>query len=222
MKWMAALGLLAGFGLSIAACGGGSKSSACNQVGACGGSVVGTWKVTGSCLNAGGNAAMASGISMSCPNASVGNANVSQTGSVTYKADMTFTATTTISGSVSVVLPASCLTQMGVTITCDQLNQVFKSVGSSAGAAGSSGGGLPDIHCSSSGGGCACTTSIPMQTSTTSGTYSTSGSLLTENGSISDYCVQGDKLYVKPHQGTSMSSSMGNVSVNGQVEYQKQ
>jgi hypothetical protein len=221
MEQVLSFGLIAGLGAVIASCGGGGGSSACTDVAACGGNVVGNWKINGTCFNT-GNAVMASGLSSTCPSARTGNTNVTATGTVSYKADRTFTQTTTTSGSVSVVLPASCLMQMGVTITCDQLNQVFKSTLANSGSAGASGG-IPNISCSNAGGGgCSCTTSIPSQTSMTSGTYSTSGSVLTQNGSSDDYCVQGDKLYLRPHQGMGMTATMGTVNVNGQIELQKQ
>jgi hypothetical protein len=221
MKTILCVGLIAGLGALIAACGD-SNGASCSDVAACGGNVVGDWKITRSCLGAAtGNAAMASGLSSSCPSARTGDTNVMMSGSVSYRADMTFSQTTTVSGSVSVVLPASCLTQRGTTVTCDQINQLFKSTLASGGSAGTSG--LPDISCSSAGAGsCSCTTSIPSQTSTTSGTYATNGSVLTQNGSSDDYCVQGNKLYLRPHQGTSMMSTMGTVSMVGQIELQKQ
>jgi hypothetical protein len=68
--------------------------------------------------------------------------------------------------------------------------------------------GMPDnpftgLECSGEGDGCACTATLKPQTSTTSGTFSTSGNTLTitestGDSSSSDYCVSGSTLRYKP------------------------
>jgi hypothetical protein len=146
-----------------------------------------------------------------CSQATASAAGLNMTGTVTYNADGTYSESTKITGTVTVNLPAACLKQQGITLTCDQLNQAMaqrNSQISSSSASNSS------LHCSGTGGGgngCACSASI-AQDDSTSGTYSIQGSrLIDSDGSGADFCVQGDTLYEQsPKQTTMTMGALGN------------
>jgi hypothetical protein len=137
------------------------------------------------------------------------------TGTVTYSADLTYTADSTISGNIAVTLPASCLTVNGITVTCTQLTQALMNMADPSFASAS---------CVAAGSGCTCTVPEPAQTTNETGTYTTtSAGLLTQspaNGTadLSDYCVKGSALTESPHPGSSM---MGQ-SVSGVITLARQ
>lgn len=174
--------------VSSASCGGGD-SSTCGMVAACGGDIVGDWRITSSCLKATGTFN-----DPQCPSATV-NASLQVTGTVSYTAALTYNLAFLLSGTETVGFPASCLTSSGVTVTCNQLNQVFAA-------------NPPDpsfmLHCTAAGGGgCNCSTPLNAFPSNEIGTYVTSGATLTTTpvGGTAEsggYCVKGTKLDLTP------------------------
>jgi hypothetical protein len=99
--------------LSITAClammvlsGCGGSGGMCGNTAACGGDIVGTWTIASSCVSG------SSAISATCPGETVDGANLKVTGTVTYNADMTYTANSILSGSETLMLPLSCVTKM--------------------------------------------------------------------------------------------------------------
>ncbi len=212
-------------GLVAAGCGGGG--SACENVGACGGDLVGDWDIVSYCAatsvsGAGAGLDMAgAGLDNFCSQATVDTSGIRVTGSMSFKPDMTYTETETLSGTMSMTLPAACLRQGNVTATCAQVEQ-----SANAGLSGdpTTRDAIGPIKCSgSAGGGCACRMPFSQPAAMGTGVYSTSGSVLTQSGSDqSDYCVKGTTLYLKPHQSMTMSmGSMGSVDVNEQVVLEK-
>ncbi|HEY8922748.1 MAG TPA: hypothetical protein VIU64_00135, partial [Polyangia bacterium] len=116
-SFMVVLGL---FALTAFTSCGGSSGNSCANAAACGGDIVGTWTIQSSCVSA-----SASMFADSCPTATVATSDLKITGSVVYKADLTYTSTSSMSGTATVHLPASCLTSGGVTVTCAQLTQLI-------------------------------------------------------------------------------------------------
>src|SRR4051794_34210353 len=108
--WVGVLGLV-----MLSACD--SSGGTCANTAACGGDVVGTWKVTSSCVTA-NPSMMGAG---SCPGAKTTSSDLSVMGTVVYRADMTYTSNFTVSGSVTVFTPTSCLNGF----TCEQLNALI-------------------------------------------------------------------------------------------------
>jgi hypothetical protein len=193
---------------ALAAAGCSSSGGTCSNAPACGGSVVGTWTITSSCVSA--NASM---LDSQCPTETANSSGLNVTGTVTYNADGTYTSTSTLSGTISVNLPQSCLTTNGVTVTCDQLNQVFQSNPT------------PGLTLSCTGStGCTCTETLANQTSNETGTYTTTAAgLLTETpaggtASLNDYCVKGTTMTQSPH---SESGMMMGQSVSGTITLTK-
>jgi hypothetical protein len=192
--------------------GGGGLGATCESAMACGGDIVGTWMITSSCLSANGSM-----FDMTCPNATVSSSNLSVSGTVTYAADMTYTATTSGSGTVVVGLPASCLVSQGITVTCSQLNQAFAADPTLA---------PPGTSCvDAPGGACDCSVQVTGTPSTETGTYTTTtagGLTQTASGSTpeqDDYCVKGDTLTLSPQGG---SLTMMGIAETGTITLTKQ
>jgi hypothetical protein len=186
----------------LAGCGG-SDGGSCGTVAACGGDIVAEWTIVDACLSASGSALFGD----FCPTATVDAAGLKASGTASYRADMTFDATITLSGSVAFVLPASCLTMQGITLTCAQLDQAVKQA-----MMDDPDPSIQSISCSGSG-SCRCTAQMTPTTSPGSGTYSTSGSTLIENGATSgEYCVKGNELHL-----LTASMDMGSVALTGDI-----
>ena len=193
MRMMSVASVL-GFLVVLAASGCGSSGGTCSNTAACGGAIVGTWTITSSCVSESGSM-----FDSQCPSATVSSSGLTITGSGTYNADGTYSSTSTINGTIYVTLPPSCLTSSGVTITCDQLNQVFQSNPTP---------GLT-LNCTGSS-SCSCTETVANQTSSETGTYTTTAAgLLTETptggtASQTDYCVKGTTMTQSPHAASAM------------------
>ncbi|HTV23303.1 MAG TPA: hypothetical protein VMG12_31660 [Polyangiaceae bacterium] len=116
----------------------------CDAVEACGGDVVGTWAVAGSCLPISGMADMA-GFGLGCTAAPVTGA-LEVSGTWRANADGSFTDETTTSGDSAIELPAECLNVSGTTTTCDRLGGALQALG------------YASVTCANaaSGGGCSC------------------------------------------------------------------
>jgi hypothetical protein len=186
----------------LAACGGSSSGGGadCSNTSACGGDLVGSWKVTSSCLTIDTSSMMPSS---ECPGQTTNVSDIGVSGNFTFNADQTFSSTGTASGKVNVTRPASCMTRNGVTITCAQLQQGIEANLDSQ---------FSSASCTDQlGGGCSCTFVIAPTTTTSSGTYTTADGVLTQMRfgsapSSSDYCVEGSTMTVSPHTDSSMPS----------------
>jgi hypothetical protein len=188
----------------LAACGGtttagsGGNAASCNTT-ACGGDIVGKWKIVGYCGSLTTQATSMPGCAEPLTTDVVG---LTVTGTVEYRRDGTYTASMNSAGTAQLTYPAACLTLRGVTVTCEQLNQAFKQ---QAGAMADAG--VTSLSCAAgASGGCVCTEVIAGQSHLTQGTYTVGGGVLTEgtgsSASTSSYCVQGNGLTLTP-QGTS-------------------
>jgi len=170
---------------------GDSGGGTCGNTPACGGDIVGAWTITSSCLSPG------SPTSAACQGTN-DVANIKLTGTITYNADMTYTANTMFSGSETVTLPLSCLTSSNSAATCDQLGELFMADPSSQTAT-----------CSGTT-TCSCKIVFSNETSMTTGTYSTTAAgVETDTPTVgdpsqSDYCVNGKTLTLSPHADATM------------------
>lgn len=198
--------------LFVPACGGTSDGSddKCPSAAACGGSLVGAWKITSSCLTIDLGAMMAN---TACPEQTAGAKNLKATGNVTFAADLSYTSALTLTYDVVINQPKTCLTKQNITLTCDQLQQ-----GIEAQLAMTP---FTSVSCAAAtGGGCTCTFRGASQTASEAGTYTTTeAGLLTQtpmSGAVddSDYCVKGSTLTLSAHD----SSSMTGATVSGTVK----
>ena len=183
---LASIGIVVAM-VSGASCGGSDGGGGtCAMANACGGDIVGNWKVTSSCVKVSGNIG-----DPDCPTATA-DATFQATGTASYTAALTYSLALTLTGTETVHLPATCLIQGGVTFTCDQLNQIF--------AANPPDPTITSIHCASAGGGgCSCTAQLQPMDDNESGTYTTAAGILTttQSGNPPDsggYCVKGTEL----------------------------
>jgi hypothetical protein len=190
----------------VVSCGG--DGGTCAMVNACGGDIVGEWRITSSCLKVSGTFALDG-----CTQPATVSGSVHITGTASYRADLTYTTTGTLTGSESVLYPAACLSAIGV--TCADLNQSVNSGGATGSCA------------SSSDGGCRCNFTIPPDASDDTGTYSTSGGTLitTPSGSPPDspggYCVQGSRLDMTPSP-SMMPVMMDGLTISGDIALMRQ
>ncbi|HKA89735.1 MAG TPA: hypothetical protein VKE22_18865 [Haliangiales bacterium] len=189
----------------LCACGS-SGSGTCGKVAPCGGNVVGDWTIDDACLSF-----TASPLGSFCPSGTVDAAGIGASGMFSFRSDLTYSTTITLSGGLAITIPESCLTVQGVTLTCAQLDQALKQA-----LIQNPNPAIQAVSCQGIG-GCVCTIQIKPQTSTSSGTYATSGTSLTlDGGSPSTYCVQASELHVM-----STSMSMGSLNASGDVVMHK-
>ena len=175
--------------------GGDGGGLACKTISPCGGDVVGVWSVTDSCLSG------TDDLSSTCAGLSA-DLSLSVSGTTTYNADQTFTATVTGSGTTVYHYPAACIPG---TATCTQLGQTLMAIGM-----------YSSVTCTTDSGGiCNCVAITTVAPTTEMGTYSTSGSTLsvTQNGttSTSPYCVNGDLLYEMNAPGDGGAAITGSI-----------
>jgi hypothetical protein len=180
-------------------CGGGDDSGStgattCTQMSACGGDIKGDWNVVAACID---QAALADQAQQICEAATLTSSVTSVSGTISYKADNTFVqGASTAAGTVDLVLPASCLKQGGVTLTCPQIQGVLNKDTADA-----------PWTCASSNGGCKCS-EAPQLSAMSTGTYSVSDKTVTLTSTatatmesttvVQDYCIVGSKLYLLP------------------------
>src|SRR3954453_2093346 len=98
--------------LGLVGCDSDDGGGSCDSVAACGGDIVGDWTITDSCFSLTGPAPT-DGF---CPPATLDSGGLKVSGTASYRADLTYSATLTFSGSLAVVLPPSCLTMNGITL----------------------------------------------------------------------------------------------------------
>ncbi|MEO6602037.1 MAG: hypothetical protein ABIQ16_19310, partial [Polyangiaceae bacterium] len=105
----------------------GGAGPACADVNACGGSVVGAWKVSSSCLSLAGDLDGAF-LSLGCSKVPM-TGTLTTTGTFTANADGTYTDNTVTTGSASMSLGNDCLTVSSVTVTCERAADAFSPIG---------------------------------------------------------------------------------------------
>jgi hypothetical protein len=198
----AALSWLAGLALSAVACGGGATSSDaggagggndggagsdggdggfCSAFFACGGDVVGTWRVDPLCVPA---MKVQSG---GCQDEEFDLTQIVSDATWTFRADLTMTLTLTAAGAATVRAPAACLVSGGAPVACADAGAMLSGriaiVGSKATTA----------TCQSAGTVCTCAIPFVAAPVQGTGTYSTAGTTLTFTLGAStltaDYCA---------------------------------
>lgn len=98
----------------------GAIEASCDNVTACGGDLVGTWAVAGSCLAVSGMADL-TGFGLNCTAAPTeGTLEVS--GTISFGADGKVTDMTTTRAMATATIPPECLTISGTTTTCDRMD----------------------------------------------------------------------------------------------------
>jgi hypothetical protein len=179
---------------------GGLGSTSCGAFSPCGGAVVGTWELKNVCFS--GSLPVPIAVP-GCTGAvgSVQTATVS--GTVTYNADLTTTANTTLQWTMKFDIPQSCLGGQ----TCAQLEAQFKadladpdSLFTAASCTGS--------------GACVCLMTMKPDTISDPGTYRLAGNQIITRDAMGeeetvDYCASATELKVR----TVMSMGTGTLSM---------
>lgn len=173
----------------LSACGGGAGS--CGKVGACGGDVVGNYTISAGCVN---TAALNMQIIDGCAGAKINSYSTSVSGSGSFNANLTYSVTETVTLSASETLPASCLTQDGLTLTCAQVDALLQSAILQDPTV------FKSAHCTGSS-SCTCTFTLAPQTMTETGTYTTAGTTITMLPTTgvpksNEYCVKDNDLHL--------------------------
>ncbi|HET7545377.1 MAG TPA: arabinofuranosidase catalytic domain-containing protein [Polyangiaceae bacterium] len=179
-------------GSSTAGAGSGGAAPSCSALSPCGGSVVGTWNVTSSCLKLSGDMDV-SLAGLGCQKVPVVG-SLTTTGSFVANANGGFTDNTKTTGSATFQLAKECLFVSSVERTCEQIGSIFQALG------------WATSSCVSTNGQCNCSVTADQSgglgtlsvLATSKGQYSTSGNLLTTDDTITPYCVSGDQLTVAP------------------------
>ena len=195
-------GGVSGSGGGNGAGGSGGTDGTCSNVVACGGKVVGKWKVTSACLTVVDTLA-ASTFGATCPDVAItGTRRVS--GTWTANANGTLTDETTTTGVDQFSLDKKCLVISSFPVTCDGIGSQIESAL-----------GYESVKCAdAAGGGCQCSATVNLKgglgvisaAPTVMGNYLVQGNVLTTKGDSGDVtyaaCVSGNQLTVTP-QGTA-------------------
>ncbi len=165
---------------------------ACSDVTPCGGNVVGSWKVSSSCLDFAGPMDV-SLTSLGCATVPV-KGTLQTTGTFTANADGTYSDKTTTTGSVTFPLAPSCLSISSVPVECERIASIFTAAG------------WTTATCSDANGQCSCELSTEQHGglgavvpyTAPDSAYSVSGSTLTAENVKYSYCVSGNTLTLTP------------------------
>lgn len=199
--------------IAIGCSGGGGSAGAsdsCGKLEPCGGSVVGSWKLTDGCAN---SAALDSEFASStCPTATASLGSVSSSGTLTFNADMTYTMTNAaIDATLDIGLPSTCLSGA----SCAELGSALSAEGLTGSCTGSS--------------SCACSATqtsfvSPSGTNDDTGTYTLSGQTIVLTSSDAnadtmtmDYCVQGTFLHIVSLDTTMNTGPMGQATIDTDI-----
>lgn len=188
--------IILGFVAVVAAgCEGDADGGSCGKVAACGGNIVADWSIEDICLEGAFETAF------SCPTAKLDISGLSLTGTVSYKADGTYSAATTTGGTMKMTLPEACFSQGGVVADCAKIaadaNEDKK---------------FETVTCAAAGKGCSCTFALKTESGLETGTYVTAGNALTEtsdgDSNVSGYCVKGNELHITDPSALGMMPNM--------------
>jgi hypothetical protein len=177
--------LVAGCGGSAISGGdGGSNFIGCGIV-PCGGDIVGRWRFLSYC-----GASTYQEFGNGCPEGTTfDRAGVTTTGMTEYTSGWLYTESMTMSGTILITAPASCVASPGSASPCDWSDGAYRIRGSGSCVVTDSG-------------GCACAVQMVDQTRVTTGGYSFDGRVLVMQPATGgpenrlDYCVQGAHLTV--------------------------
>jgi len=161
--------------------GSGGAPMVCEDVAACGGSVVGTWTVKSSCLTVKGDLNLGT-FGASCAREPI-TGDLKVTGTFTINADRTYTDNTVTTGHVQFPLDPSCLVISSTPVNCDMAGGLISGMGYS------------QMDCTPrSDGGCMCSGTVQQMGTagfisadpSTKGNWSVSGNQVSMDG-ISNY-----------------------------------
>jgi hypothetical protein len=193
------------FVVGLGSCGdgdgnGGLGGASCGTFSPCGGGVVGTWELKTVCFS--GTLPLPIPIP-GCTGATGSIQNASISGTVTYNADLTTTASTVLQSTMKVDVPQSCLPGQ----TCAQLEAQLKAEMAEPDS------GYTAVSCSGSG-ACTCLLTMKPDGIAEPGTYRIAGNQLITRAATGeedtvDYCASATELKAR----TVMSVETGTLSM---------
>ena len=194
----------AGSGSGGSSGGSGGGNGSCGMVEPCGGNLVGTWNVTGECIN---SMVLDPQTQAICAQATITNISIAVSGTGTFNADMTYSQAENVTVMVTWSVPASCLAGE----TCDYFAGMFQSQ-------------LPANTTFTCTGSSACTcTEAAAGSANDNGTYAITGSSISITSAVSGatssggYCVQGSTLHLITLDATMDTGPMGGATINKDV-----
>jgi hypothetical protein len=194
-------------------CGSGGGGS-CGQVEPCGANLVGNWTVSGACLNAAKvmQIGVDDGFIDICATSTVTNGRHDVSGTFMFNADMTYSASLSVTIGFTWNVPTACL--QGA--TCSAFNAALQTAlqQNPDPAIGS-------IICTGAS-TCACAFTSPIMPDQETGTYTTSGTAYTtvaSDGTTTrgDYCVQGNTVHFPEVDTTMNMGPMGQATIDADV-----
>jgi hypothetical protein len=165
----------------------GDPSPDCTTFTACGGDVVGTWKIAKTCVSGAQDP-----LAVQCSTSAF---HISETvnGTVTFASNGTVTSSNDLSTTEDTTIPASCIGGA----TCVQLETSLnrRVIGEATTMA----------TCTDASGGCSCHAITSAPTVGANTTYSVSGTVITIGGNPDPYCVRANGLLIQTQNGTTGS-----------------
>ncbi len=153
----------------------------------CGGNLVGTWQADPRC-----NSAQLEMAGVGCPGEVWDASGVTQTPLIAFRADGTMTFSSSVSGSVTMTTPNSCLVVAGMPLACTDASAgtMYKQISYA-------GGKVTSTTCAPTADGlCKCTYVLVAAPISASGAYSVTGTQLKTfvSSELDDFCVTGSTL----------------------------
>jgi hypothetical protein len=191
MNWQVFWGVLA---LGAAAgCGGrtlvelerdGESFDECERVSACGGEIVGDWRVIGACTDV----SFVKDALLGCEEVAIVDSESEVSGGIHYAAAGEYSLAVTYWGTLILGVPSSCFERRASNDPCRDMGRILEQRGELF---------LDSASCSPAGDGCACELSREPFQWIRSGSYTTDGSVVRDSaGQQSQYCVTDDRLWL--------------------------
>jgi hypothetical protein len=168
------------------ACGGSGADATCGHTQPCGGDPMGSWTITAGCANPAVAASeLMTTVGGPCPNLAVTSTHDEASGTLAFAADMTYTATAAIGGTITATIPSSCIDEM----PCAAVETFLSMEGLL-------------VHACTGTTTCTCTIDRVPLALDGGGTYVASGNLLElhpDSGAsvvMKEYCVVGSRMHL--------------------------
>jgi len=185
--------------VAVVACGGSDDAAGSCNAEACGGDLLGKWKVTSGCYT------MIEQPELDfCPSASAAMHVDKASGTVVFDMD-TYSRDFELTERLELSLPAKCKDQPQGKLACADLSADLSD-------------GTPLICEDASGGGCSCEAIFPTKYME-SGIYTKKGKQVELRNVLTDYCVNGKNLVMRP---TLSMGMMGDMTAILQTTLEKQ
>lgn len=188
--------------LLLAACGGDDDDAGSCSAQACGGDLLGKWKLTGGCYTV-----LEQPELDFCPSATATLDLDKATGTVVFDTD-TYSRNFELTARLTLSLPEKCKHQPDTELECADLS-------------GELDGGNPLTCKDGGGGGCSCTALFPSEYKE-SGIYTNKGNQVQLVSGLTDYCVSGKNLVMRPSMSVNMKmGQMGDMTSTLQTTLEK-